>query len=130
MIEKDDITQMVKHILRRERGIPDRRIMHPSREWLIGLSLATLLLLTTATYAGYAFFIKTSAAALRPNAESDVVRYKQEAASEVLTRYQEKKQQFASLRANTPVNEIEVSASPDETTATTSEPLAEDDTEE
>lgn len=37
MIETKHITQMVQHIVRRNRGLSDPQIMHPMREWLIGI---------------------------------------------------------------------------------------------
>ncbi len=37
MISKNDILKFVRHVHRRGQGIPDRRAMHPRREWLIGL---------------------------------------------------------------------------------------------
>jgi len=39
MISKQDILKFVRHVHRRGKGIPDRRSMHPRREWLIGLSV-------------------------------------------------------------------------------------------
>lgn len=42
MIETKDITKMVSHILRRDKGIADTELMHPVREWFIGLGLTSL----------------------------------------------------------------------------------------
>ena len=39
MIETKDITKMVKHIIKRDKGAVDVEIIHPVREWLRGLSL-------------------------------------------------------------------------------------------
>ncbi len=43
MIETKDITKMVQHILRRDKGIADTQIMHPTREWFTGLGIAFLM---------------------------------------------------------------------------------------
>lgn len=45
MITKHDIIKMAKHVFRRSRGMPDRRLLHPKRDWLIGmLMFATILI--------------------------------------------------------------------------------------
>ena len=45
MIETKDITKMVGHIIRRDKGIADPQLMHPPREWLTGLGITTLIVL-------------------------------------------------------------------------------------
>ena len=42
MIEKKDIIKMVRHIVRRDKGISDPKIMHPMREWGGGLLVSLL----------------------------------------------------------------------------------------
>lgn len=46
MISKNDILKFVRHVHRRGQGVPDRRPIHPRREWLTGL---TLFLIATGT---------------------------------------------------------------------------------
>jgi hypothetical protein len=41
MIETKDITKMVHHIARRNRGVADPQIMHPMREWIIGIGVTS-----------------------------------------------------------------------------------------
>ena len=50
MIEKNDILKMVHHITKRSRGIPDKRLMHPVREWLIGLVCVVVVLAVGVMY--------------------------------------------------------------------------------
>lgn len=45
MINKKDIVIMARKIARRGKGRHDRKIMHPSREWLVGLGLLLVALL-------------------------------------------------------------------------------------
>ncbi len=42
MIDTTEITKMVKHIVRRDNGIPDSNIMHPMREWGIGILVTAI----------------------------------------------------------------------------------------
>ncbi len=46
MIEKNNINKVLRSILRRQAGLPDHLLMHPYREWLICLSITTILLTT------------------------------------------------------------------------------------
>lgn len=39
MIDKNAILKFVKHVHKRGRGVADRRLLHPQREWLIGLGV-------------------------------------------------------------------------------------------
>ncbi len=43
MIETKHITKMVQHIVRRNRGLSDPQIMHPMREWLVGIVVTMLV---------------------------------------------------------------------------------------
>jgi hypothetical protein len=45
MIEPKDITKMVTHIVRRDSGKSDATIMHPMREWTLGLFVVGMLVL-------------------------------------------------------------------------------------
>ena len=45
MIEAKDITKMVQHVVRRDSGKSDAVIMHPLREWALGLFVVGLLVL-------------------------------------------------------------------------------------
>ena len=55
MISKKDITKMVKNVVRRDRGVPDRRLMHPRREWSVGLLLWITVVLAGGFYAAVTF---------------------------------------------------------------------------
>jgi len=46
-ISKTEIVKMAEHVFRRSHGVPDKRLMHPRREWIIGL-----LLFLTIVFAG------------------------------------------------------------------------------
>ena len=57
MIETKDIKKMVAHIVRRDKGIVDTNIMHPTREWFIGLGI-TIVIVAVGTW--FSFYIYTS----------------------------------------------------------------------
>jgi hypothetical protein len=55
MIESKDIKNMVAHILRRDKGIADTHIMHPAREWFIGLGISTIVVLLGSWFCFYLY---------------------------------------------------------------------------
>lgn len=55
MIETKDITKMVAHILKRDKGIADTNIMHPAREWFLGLGITTLVILFGSWFCFYLY---------------------------------------------------------------------------
>jgi hypothetical protein len=57
MIETKDIKKMVAHIVRRDKGIADTNIMHPSRDWFTGLGI-TVLIVAIGTW--FSFYLYAS----------------------------------------------------------------------
>jgi hypothetical protein len=55
MIETKDITKMVQHIIRRDKGIADTQIMHPTREWFTGLGIAFLMVVLGSWFCYYLY---------------------------------------------------------------------------
>ena len=50
MISKRDIAKIAKHVLKRHRGVRDHQIIHPMREWTVGLFGGMILLILGATW--------------------------------------------------------------------------------
>ena len=55
MIDKKSIIKMASAIVRHDKGYPDRRLMHPQREWFIGLVLFAVILIAGSLFAGDIF---------------------------------------------------------------------------
>lgn len=45
MIDKKNILAMSRAVFRKGQGYPDRRLIHPNREWVLGLILFTIVVL-------------------------------------------------------------------------------------
>lgn len=43
MINRKEITSVAKRMLRQHRGLEDPQIIHPKREWLIGVTISTTI---------------------------------------------------------------------------------------
>ena len=98
MITYNEIIEMARHIARRSRGLPDRRIMHPVRDWLIGFSVATLIFACLSIYAGWIFFTEKNTDIDAYAVRVETITYEHERVREVLDTYRMKEQQFNALR--------------------------------
>ena len=47
---------MAQHILRHSRGLRDQRLMHPEREWILGLAIALGIFAVTAAGSAYSYW--------------------------------------------------------------------------
>lgn len=100
MISKDDIIRVTRHILRREQGYPDRKLMHPIREWAIGLGVGTVLFVIAVAFSGYAFITQSERLDEEIVSDSSVVLYKQEETKDILNKYRTREETFGRLRAD------------------------------
>lgn len=110
MISKSDIIRIVKHVGKKSRGIPDRRIMHPGRDWVIGLLMAAATFIGLALYATSVFLTSTTNVDSEIVIESSVVKYEQERTMAVLEKYRKTKETFNFMRndiRNAPVISVE-----------------------
>jgi len=98
MITKKEILNLVSHIIRRNKGVPDRRLMHPEREWFVGLGVALLIGLGGSLYAGSFFFSQEQVIKETFTVSSDTIRYKKDVVDEVFGTYRARSLEFDALR--------------------------------
>lgn len=89
---------MIKHVARRSRNVPDRRLMHPKREWLIGLGLFTLVLVVSGIVSAQRFAYFSHIETHLEATELNVVTYKTGAMNDVIRQYDERTVRFQQLR--------------------------------
>ncbi|MBI4086687.1 hypothetical protein HY416_01750 [Candidatus Kaiserbacteria bacterium] len=128
MIEKRSIFAIAKHILRRSEGHADRRIMHPARDWLIGLFVAAALFLSVGGGTGYLYWYKSSEVTEAYDVAIEEVSYDQKLITRTLEKYRVRKRAYESLGGNVsavvPDADEEVATS----TATSTKPTSIDET--
>lgn len=98
MIDRIHIISIARHLLRRDRGVPDKRLMHPVRDWMIGLSVASILFLCTAFVAGAIFLTQIKSIDEPVYVETVLITYKREDARTVLETYAARSEKFEVLR--------------------------------
>ncbi len=109
MIEKKLINKIMKSITRREIGLKDHQIMHPLREWFLGLAIASLFLsiavfLCVKLYGHYNSLEPGSSS----NNEAPIVIYKAEEIETALAEFSERKKTHERIKATLASN-IELS---------------------
>ena len=52
MLSKDDIKKLAKRIVHQQQGRRTHQIMHPERDWLIGVGLAVVIVMSSAVWSG------------------------------------------------------------------------------
>ena len=91
---------MPHHSARRGDGYSDQRIMHPARDWFVGLVGAAVLFLGSSVGAGYLFWSKSNATADASGATIDPVKYDPKLIKRVLTDYGARYARYESLQAD------------------------------
>ena len=98
---------MAKHVRRHSKGYPDRRIMHPQREWAIGLGIFACTVLFGSVLAGNLFVQYKNIDAVGGDAGDNIPRYKTVTVDDALELYEKRKEEYVRLRSVQPVVQIE-----------------------
>ncbi len=77
MIEKTDILKMAKHVLKRVSGGRDHKIMHPYREWGIGVLVSLMLAVVGGMFAVDRYLIYENTSIEIDELPEDVVTYRE-----------------------------------------------------
>lgn len=89
---------MVRHIAKRSEHIPDRKLMHPARDWFIGLSAAVVLFVCSVLFAFMTFNTQSEKINRVVPVTETVSVYKSEEAQAILKAYDERITTFNALR--------------------------------
>jgi hypothetical protein len=109
MIETKDITNMVKHILRRDKGIADTNIMHPSREWFTGLGIATVIVFVGSWFCYYLYSVHTTKMQEEVTIVEQAVPYQAATVKSAIELFETKQKKYNEIISNgdtSTVNEI------------------------
>lgn len=129
MIDTTDITKMVKHIVRRGQGVADPHIMHPMREWLLGVSVVLLLVMLGAGLSFHLYRIYDSQRTTEITTIAPVVSYAAPTIAEAVSVYSAKRAVYEAVLGTpgeTPALPTASSTSVTETVASSSESVIEE----
>ncbi len=102
MITTNDIIKMARRVAQRGDGIPDRKLMHPYREWYIGLGLFFLVVAIGAAYNAFTFRHYSTIENRVRGSGAEIVRYRNEIADRVLEAYRARIAEFSNLQIDIP----------------------------
>ena len=131
MIHKADINRIAKKVLRHRKGVRDHHLIHPAREWFIGI-VASICIVVGAGYWSVVTYTsinnRSVEAVVTPSTE--VVVYRTELVTAALEKFGERATTFEELLTSSvvptfPVPEAVPELTPIET-ATTAEPVVEE----
>lgn len=121
MINKTLFTQMARKVFRHERGLRDPQIMHPEREWLIGLLVMVLIFTASAGWSAQVYLKNKNVSADQTTVGEGEAVYREPQVKEALRIADEREDELRELLGvspTAPVPEEDLSAT---TTATTTE---------
>lgn len=124
-----NIDNILKSISRHKHGLRDPQIMHPEREWLIGISIAVTIFILSGAWSLTLYLKNRNVSSdIQMGEQSEVVVYRESMVNEALGRLDERKAELDALLGKepiveTPPEELEEIAPPaeDENIATSSE---------
>ena len=102
MIDKKSLAQAARNIIRHQRGLKDPTLMHPEREWVIGLAIGLAICVLSASGSAYSYFTnKYLTAEVSETTEGETV-YREamikDALKEFATRNQEREALLTNIR--------------------------------
>jgi hypothetical protein len=103
MQNKKQMIEMVRKVLKHSQGLHDPKIMHPEREWLIGLGLALIIFVCSAYGSIYTYWKnKNIAASNDVTVTDDAVVYRESVVKEALSRFDKRNKEREALMATFP----------------------------
>jgi hypothetical protein len=108
MKNKIPFKKIVSKLRKHSVSLRDQQLMHPEREWMIGLIGATLLFLLAASVSVYAYFKNQSVDIKIPADETTNTVYRESIVNEVLTIIEMRRRTLEQLNQEDLLQEIEV----------------------
>jgi hypothetical protein len=138
-------TKLTKHLLRSQRGAREKKLVHPRREWSIGVLIALLIMAASASWSALTYVQYQEVELNQSSAsESEVVVYRESLVEAALAIYDEREtrleQLLSGVRSEPVVDEVTETATTtssvpvldtdDSDFSTTTEPQVSDDSDE
>lgn len=103
MIDKKVIIQMAEHVFRKSQDYPDRRLMHPNREWGIGLVFFICIVLTGSVLSGNVFVKYRNVGNIKGSSGESIPQYREVIVKDALEAYRIQSAAYNELRGQVPV---------------------------
>jgi len=100
--DKTQLLKMARHVFRRSSGVPDKRLLHPRREWAIALICFGLILIIGSIVSAQSFTRFRSLDTSGGMANVTVPRYNETQVTEVIETYRAKEAAYNELVGEVP----------------------------
>jgi hypothetical protein len=114
MIDSKDILKMAKHVFKRGQGFYDKRSMHPTREWLIGLFVLVVLIIVGGIQSAYTFLQYQNITTDGGSFNESIAQFNSALSEKAIATYLKRKEAFTKLQGEVPIQrpvEIKVATS-------------------
>lgn len=128
MIDKASVLKMTKDVFRKGQGFSDRRIMHPHREWVTGLLLFIVVVITGAIFSAQVYLRYSDVNAFKSVAPTEVITYNEIAVENALQEYRNRARLHEALTSRAVV--FDVVPNEAATTSSTTTPAVERDADD
>ena len=113
MIQKNNIKELIQKITRRQKGLRDQRIMHPEREWFIGLFIMLLIFILSTFWSAHTYLKNKNIAVEKAEIEAPIT-YRDSIVKSVISTFDKREKELQLLYSSKPPQVIK-----EETVATT-----------
>lgn len=100
MIDKKTILKIAEHVFKRGQGFYDKRMMHPTREWISGLFVFMIVVGLGAIQSGHTFLSYQNIQTEEGTFQEAIPKYNQALAKTVLDMYTKRQEVFFELQGN------------------------------
>jgi len=128
MIDKKNILKMTKAVFRKSQGYPDRKLMHPQREWGIGLIIFIGVVIVGSVFAGNVFVEYQHIDVSTSESNESIPSYKKSVVQDALETYRSQTDTYTELQNQIPSFTTESTSSPEVEISTNDTSNISDDT--
>ncbi len=125
MITKKDIINAAKAVVRKSNGYRIPMLIHPRRDWLLGLLFFAVIVIGGGLVLARLYFVNQSVDALVGVEAEQIPRYREEVVNDVLAVYRERKATYDAILMNLPAVPPEAATTSEATASSTDTELLE-----
>lgn len=118
---------MVRNVVRRNKGLSDRKLMHPAREWILGLFFMVICIGAGAAYSAYSYAVYDDGEYNGTDIEQTLITYRTKQVEDAIAKYNEEKKEHQTILGANITTSIPQNTEESEQTATTSEEVLPED---
>jgi len=98
MIDRKEFKKMAKKILKSDRGVQNPKLMHPAREWAVGILIGLIIIAASGAWSSNTYISYRTNSDINSNtSEKEIVVYRASQVEAALKTYADREAEFESL---------------------------------